>query len=270
MAVLADGWHMSTHALALAAGYFAYRFARTHKDHPAFSFGTGKVHALGGYTSAIFLAVVAAVVFGESFWRLLYPEPIRYNEALLVAALGFMVNMISVRLLHIDSHHHHELHHDHEHDHDHSHHHHAHEHHHDSNLKAAYAHVALDAMTSVLAIVGLLVAKYSGWVHIDPIIGIIGAGVIAQWAWQLIRNTAFVLIDRQANTDIASDIRKRIESDGDSQVADLHVWPVAPGRTAAIISVVAHDPHPIDYYKEKLHDMPLDHLTIEVNRCTAH
>lgn len=269
MAVLADGWHMSTHALALAAGYFAYRFARTHKEHPAFSFGTGKVHALGGYTSAIFLALVAAIVFGESLWRLIYPEPIQYNEALLVACLGFVVNMVSVWLLHIGSDHHHELHHDHDHNHTHDHSH-DHGHHHDSNLKAAYAHVVLDAMTSVLAVIGLLVAKYAGWTRIDPMIGIIGAGIIAQWAYQLICNSASVLIDRQPDAALAREIRTRIEADGDSQIADLHVWPVAPGRVAAIVSIVAHDPHPIDYYKEKLHHMPLDHITIEVNQCTAH
>ncbi len=275
MAVLADGWHMSTHALALAAGYLAYRFARTNKDHPSFTFGTGKVHALGGYTSAIFLAVVALVVFGQSVWRLIYPEPIAYNEALLVACLGFVVNMASVRLLHIGDHHHHDLHHGHDHSHDHDHDHahdhdHDHGHHHDSNLKAAYAHVALDAMTSVLAVIGLLLAKYAGWVRIDPIIGIIGAGIIAQWAYQLVSSTASVLVDRQTDDAIARQIRERIEADGDSQIADLHVWPVAPGHMAAIVSVVSHEKNSSEYYKDKLHDMPLDHLTIEVNECKAH
>lgn len=257
MAVLADGWHMSTHALALAIGVFAYRYARTHARNSAYSFGTGKVHALGSFSSAVILAVVALMVFGQSAWKLYRPEVIHYNEALLVATLSLMVNTASVFLLQ-DRHEH-----DHHHDHEHA-------HHHDTNLKAAYAHVIADAFTSLLAIVALLLGKYLGWQRVDPLMGIVGSGVIASWSWSLIRATTDVLLDRQPDPALAESIRAQLEADGDTQVADLHLWHVAPGRLSAIVSLVAHNVRPSEHYKKQLSSFGLAHTTIEVNQCTLH
>jgi cation diffusion facilitator family transporter len=257
MALLADGWHMSTHAAALGIGYFAYRYARIHAKNPDYSFGTGKVHALGSYSSAFLLAFVAFFVFGDSLWTLINPQPIQYNEALMVAVIGLVVNVVSIKLLHVGNH---------EHDDEHSHSH-SHGHEHDHNLKAAYAHVIVDAMTSIFAIVALLAGKYFHWLWVDPLVGIVGAVIIAQWSYNLIRTSVGALLDRQPSEDITNQIKNSIQSDGDSQIVDLHVWEVAPGRLSAIVSVVSHEPRTVEEYRERLSSLGLAHLTVEFNQC---
>lgn len=264
MALLADGWHMSTHAAALGIGYFAYRYARIHSKNQNYSFGTGKVHALGSYSSALLLALVALIVFGDSIWTLANPKPIQYDQALLVAVIGFLVNAASIKLLHVGSHTH--EHYDHPHAGDHQHH----GHEHDHNLKAAYAHVVVDAMTSVFAIFALLVGKYFHWVWVDPVVGIVGAIIIAQWSYSLIKTSTHALLDRQPSEEVVNQIKTSIESDGDSQIADLHVWHVAPGRVSAIISVVSHELRTVEDYRRRLIHLDLAHLTIEFNRCELH
>jgi cation diffusion facilitator family transporter len=253
IALLADGWHMSTHALALGIGYLAYRYARVHAKNQDYTFGTGKVHALGSYSSALLLAFVALFVLVDSLWALFGAEQISYNQALPVAFLGLVVNLLSIRLLHVGSGHAHGDGHGHEHDH---------------NLKAAYAHVVVDAMTSVLAILALLAGKYLNWTFMDPLVGIIGAIIIAQWSFALIKNALEMLLDRQPSTALLTEISDRVTSDGDSQIADLHLWHVAPGRLAAIISIVTHDQRQIEEYKSRLASLGLSHVTIELNHCS--
>jgi cation diffusion facilitator family transporter len=254
IALLADGWHMSTHALALGIGYFAYRYARLHTANEDFTFGTGKIHALGSYSSALILAFVALFVFADSIRAFFGAEAISYNQAIPVAFIGLIVNLVSIKLLHVD--------HDHG-DGD------GHGHEHDHNMKAAYAHVIVDAMTSFLAILSLLAGKYLHWTWMDPLVGIIGAIIIAQWAWALIRNAMSMLLDRQPSSALMKEIAAKIESDGDSQVADLHLWNIAPGRIAAIVSVVTHQQRVTDDYKYRLKDMGLAHITVELNHCTT-
>jgi cation diffusion facilitator family transporter len=241
IAVFADGWHMSTHALALGIGYFAYRYARLHAKNSAYTFGTGKIHALGSYSSALILAFVALFVFGQSVWGFISPEIISYNEAIPVAFVALCVNLLSIKLLHVGGGHSHDDGHGHEHDH---------------NMKAAYAHVLVDAMTSVLAIIALLAGKYWHWTWMDPLVGIIGAIIIAQWA-----------LDRQPANNLLQEIRTKIESDGDSQISDLHLWNIAPGRLAAIVSVVSHQQRQADEYKLRLQGLDLSHVTVELNHC---
>jgi cation diffusion facilitator family transporter len=256
MALLADGWHMSTHAGALGIAGFAYLFARKEARNPRFTFGTGKVGALGGYTSAVILAIIAFLVAAESLARLLHPVPIIFNEAIFVAALGLAVNMLSAWLLRDDDHHH-----DHEHDH-------AHHHHHDPNLRAAYTHVLADAFTSLLAITALCFGKYQGWVWLDPLVGIIGSCVIANWALRLLRQSSSLLLDNAPDERLAALIREKMEADADNQVTDLHLWHVAPGKLSAIISLITDEPKPPRHYKTLLRDFhQIVHVTVEVNRC---
>ncbi len=252
IALFADGWHMSTHALALGIGYFAYRYSRLHAANQYYTFGTGKIQALGSYSSALILAFVALFVAGDSLRALFGAETVSYNQALPVAFLGLGVNLLSIRLLHVGGEHSHGDGHGHDHDH---------------NMKAAYAHVVVDAMTSVLAILALLGGKYLNWTILDPLVGIIGAIIIAQWAYALLKNAMQMLLDRQPATTLLSDIKTKIESDGDSQVSDLHVWQVAPGRNAAIVSIVTHEQWQADDYKLRLGGLDLSHITIELNRC---
>lgn len=258
MALLADGWHMATHTLALGVGVYAYRYARLHANDTAYSFGTGKVHALGGYTSALFLGAVAIMVLIESVAGVFNPKDIQYNEALVVAVIGLLVNIASVFLLQGGGHHHHD--HDHAHDHD----------DHDINRKAAYAHVIVDAMTSVFAIIALLAGKYFDLAVVDPIVGIVGAIIIGKWSLGLMKTAVSPLLDRQAAPELLTHIRERIESDGDSKIVDLHVWEVAPGSHAAIISLVADNPRSADEYKGRLSALSLAHITIERNQCESH
>ncbi len=261
MALLADGWHMGTHFFALGITAFAYYYSRVHANDNSYSFGTGKVGVLGGYTSAIVLGIVALLMVVESFERLLSPAQIRFNEALLVAVIGLVVNLFSAWLLHGSGDHEHGHAH-HVHDHDHSHHHH---HHHDHNLRAAYMHVIADALTSLLAIVALLAGKYFGLGWLDPLMGIVGALVIVRWAYGLMRDTSGILLDRNPLPELAEGIRSLLEADGLCRVTDLHLWRVSSGHFAAIISLVSSESEKVETYREKIRSLQhLDHVTIEV------
>ena len=256
MALLADGWHMATHAAALGIAGVAYLFARRQAGNSHFSFGTGKFGDLAAFSSAIILAMVAVQIAYESAVRLLHPVPIAYGEAIVVATLGLGVNLLSAWLLRDD--------HDHHHGHDHSH---AHHHHQDNNLRAAYVHVLADAATSILAIAALLVAMYSQWVWTDPLVGIIGSCVIASWAYGLLRASGAVLLDVNADKNLEAVIRDRIETKGD-RVTDLHLWQVGPGHRAVVISVISDHPLPPATYKRRLGGLRgLSHVTIEVETC---
>ena len=253
MALVADGWHMSTHAGALAIAALAYKYARRHAHDPRFSFGTGKLGELAGFASAVILALIALLIGYESVVRLLNPVAISFNEATFIAVVGLGVNLASAWLLQ-DRHGHH--HHD-----DHGH------HTHDHNLRAAYTHVLADALTSVLAIVGLLAGRFYGWIWMDAAMGIVGAAVIASWSWGLIRSSGAVLLDTVPDPRLAGSVRERLEVSGD-KVADLHLWRVGPGHTAVIASVVSDCPLTPDAYKARLEGLQgISHLTVEVNRC---
>ena len=265
MALLADGWHMATHAAALGIAAAAYLFARQHARDSRFSFGTGKFGDLAAFSSAIILGLIAVQVAYESALRLVHPVPIAYGEAIAVAALGLAVNLVSAWLLR-DSHDHHHGHgHSHDHSHDHSP---GDHHHHDNNLRAAYVHVLADAATSVLAIAALVTAMYAQWVWADPAVGIIGSLVIASWAFGLIRDSGAVLLDVCVDKDLESVIRDRLQTRGD-RVTDLHLWQVGPGHRAAVISVVSDDPLPPATYKRRLGGLQgLCHVTVEVEACS--
>jgi len=267
MALTADGWHMATHAAALGIAAFAYRYARRHARDPRFAFGTGKLGDLAGFASAIILAIVALGIGVESVLRLLQPVAIQYAEAIPIAVLGLAVNLASIWLLGGPEHHHHDHGHDDEHDHDHDHDHD--HHHHDHNIRAAYWHVMADALTSVLAIGGLLAARAFGWTWLDPLIGIVGALVIANWSWGLIREAGAILLDAAPRRELAETIRRRLEV-GEDRLSDLHVWRLGPGHNAAIVSLVSHRPEPVEHYKALLRDVPsLSHVTVEVYRCSG-
>lgn len=261
MALLADGWHMGTHAAALGITLFAYRYARRQANNPRFTFGTGKISVLGGFTSAVVLQVIAILMGFQSIGRLLAPQPIRFSEAIAVAVLGLIVNLVCVRLLGTDHHHH---------DHDEAEPDHHHDDHHDEdhNLKAAYLHVMADALTSVLAIVALTAGSFFGWVWLDAVMGIVGSLVISRWAIGLLRETGHILLDGQASGELVTKVQSLLEADADTRVSDLHVWQVSEGRAAAIISVVTHYPRPVTHYRNLLNSLPaLAHVTIEVNIC---
>ena len=256
MALLADGLHMATHAGALALAAAAYAFARRHLHNPRFVFGTGKVGDLAAFTSAITLAIIALLIGWESVERLGSPVRIDFSEAIAVTSVGLAVNLVSAWLLHGGGHDQH--HHGGEH---------GHHHHHDHNLRAAYLHVLADALTSVLAIAGLLAGSLYGWIWMDPAMGIIGAVVIARWSWGLAKDSGAVLLDTMGDPQLPNTIRQILEVDGD-HVPDLHVWRVGPGHMAAVISIVSHQPQAPEVYKAKLsHLKPLCHTTIEVHRC---
>ncbi len=272
MALLADGWHMATHVAALSITAIAYWYARRHADNPRYSFGTGKVGVLGGFASAIALAVVALVMALESLQRFFQDVTIQFPEAIAVAVVGLIVNLLSALLLrdHHDHHHHHSHAHDHDHDHDHHDHDHDHTHHHDHNLRAAYLHVLADALTSLLAIIALVAGMFLGWIWLDAVMGIVGALVITRWSWGLLCDTSAILLDSDVASSKVEAVRAAIEADADNRVADLHVWRVGPHHLAAIISVVTHYPQPPEYYKALLQDMPdLAHLSVEVQTCTS-
>lgn len=257
MALLADGWHMGTHAAAFLITIFAYRYARKHTNNKAFSFGTGKVSVLGGFTSAIALGLVALLMMVESVLRLFSPEAIRFNEAILVAFIGLTVNIVSVFLLKDDHHHDHD-HHSHEHTH----------HHHDHNLKAAYFHVLADALTSLLAIVALLFGKYYGFNWLDAIMGIVGAVIITRWAWGLMKQTGPILLDSSIEDGYQQQIINTLEEGTDIRICDMHIWKISANHYAAMISLVTHEPKPVQVYKQLLEKFDkISHLTIEVNSC---
>jgi cation diffusion facilitator family transporter len=255
MALLADGWHMVTHAAALGIAAAAYLFARRQARNSRFAFGTGKFGDLAAFSSAIILALIAVQVAYESAVRLVHPVPIAYGEAILVATLGLGVNLVSAWLLRDTP------------DHDHHGHGHSDGHHHDNNLRAAYVHVLADAATSILAILALVMAMLLQWVWADPAVGIVGSLVIASWAYGLIRDSGAVLLDVSCDKDIETVIRDRLETKGD-RVTDLHLWQVGPGHRAAVISIVSDNPLPPATYKRRLRGLRgLSHVTVEVEMC---
>jgi cation diffusion facilitator family transporter len=268
LALTADGWHMATHVGALGLGSLAYWFARTRAREAAFTFGTGKVHALAGYTSAIILALIACWMFYESALRLASPVAIDFRDAIGVAALGFVVNLLSIKLLHVD-HGHGEVHahHDHDHDHDHDHGHHGHG---DQNLRASYLHVIADAFTSVLTILALLGGRYFGWTRLDPLVGIVGGIVILRWSLTLCRDAARQLLDMVPSSELAERIRQRLEALPGTEVVDLHVWQIGPGARACLATVISEeDRSPLDYASELKRREGLAHVTVEVHRVQA-
>lgn len=273
MALLADGLHMASHAVALGINAFAYIYARRHAYNTRYSFGTGKVNTLGGYTGAILLALFAAMMAWESVLRLLDPVSIAFNQAILVAVFGLLVNGASVLILGVDHKHDHaderehsdKNHHEHEREHAHIHDHQHHDHH-DHNLKSAYLHVLADALTSLLAIFALLIGKYTGAIWMDPLMGVIGAILVARWSLGLLRNTSAILLDEQTSTPLQESIREILEQDENNRVVDLHVWTVGPNIHAASIAIVSRQPKYPNFYKNLLNEkMHLSHITIEVH-----
>lgn len=262
MALIADGWHMSTHAGAMLIAVCAYRFARKNAGNRRFSFGTGKVGDLAGFASAVVLVLIALLIGWESLLRLVDPVPISFNQAILVAVLGLAVNLLSAWLLWEDHHHHHGHHH-HHHGHDHD----GHAHGQDNNLRAAYLHVLADALTSVLAIAALLLGRAYGWFWADPVMGIVGAIVISRWSWGLIRDTGGVLLDRVPDGgQIEAQLRGMIETGADS-VTDLHIWQIGPGHYAVILSVASQSPKSASEYKAMIGRIEqLSHITVEVHQ----
>ena len=273
IALVADGLHMSTHAGALLLAALAYRYARDHANDPRFSFGTGKMGDLAGFTSAIILAMIALLIGYESVLRLLRPVQIHFAQAIPIAFVGLAVNIGSAWILSRGGHHHHPGHdHDHDHGDDHDHHHHGHGHgperasaaHRDNNMRAAIIHVAADAAVSILVIVGLVLARTFGWLWMDPLAGIIGAAVIATWSYGLIRDTGAVLLDMTPDPQLAEDLRTTVESEGD-RVTDLHLWRVGPGHVAAILSVETDEARDAEFYRAMLDRFRvLSHVTVEV------
>ncbi|MGV1721354.1 CDF family Co(II)/Ni(II) efflux transporter DmeF [Vibrio furnissii] len=253
MALLADGWHMGTHAAAFCITLFTFRYARKHQDSRQYTFGTGKVGVLGGYTSAIGLGLVALFMFGESLHRLFNPLSIQFNEAIVVAVIGLLVNVASMFLLH-DHHDHHDHHHDHDH-----------EHAHDHNLTAAYMHVLADALTSLLAIAALIVGKYLGWVWLDPIMGIVGALVITKWAVGLMKQTAPILLDAHIERNYEQKLLTKLAQSG-GEVMDIHMWKVSSSHYAATIRLNSEANKDAAYFRQQLAEFDkLHHLTLEVN-----
>jgi cation diffusion facilitator family transporter len=296
MALVADGWHMSTHASAMLISAIAYLYARKQARNPRFTFGTGKLGDLAGFASAIILAMIALLMAWESLLRIANPVPISFSQAIGVAVLGLAVNVASAWLLkddhhgHDHGHHHaparsrkhddHHTHGDHAHAGHHAHHghgdhgHHAHPSHAprvtDNNMRAAYIHVIADALTSVLAIAALLLGSVYGWLWLDPLMGIVGGVIIAQWAWGLMKSSGAVLLDTLPTAgDLPQEIRALVET-SDDQITDLHVWQVGPGHHAAIIAVATPEPHTPSYYKAKLSSLDhLSHVTVEVTQLSA-
>jgi cation diffusion facilitator family transporter len=279
MALLADGWHMATHVVALSIAGLAYLLARRWSRDERFAFGTWKIEVLGAFTSALLLGVVALAMVWESAHRLLNPEAIRFVPALVVAGVGLAVNLVSALVLEGHGHTHAappaghaHPHHDHApHDHDHDHGRGGHDHaqpHDDLNLRSAYMHVVADAFTSVLAIVALSAGLWGGWHWLDPVMGIVGAGVIGWWARGLLAESARVLLDREMDAPVVADIRRSVETDGDAEIADLHVWRVGRESYAAVVTVVARQPLEPEAYRRRVASIPsLVHVSVEVNRC---
>ncbi|MGG5873307.1 CDF family Co(II)/Ni(II) efflux transporter DmeF [Pseudomonas peli] len=275
MALLADGWHMASHMLAIGLTALAYLLARRYANDPRFAFGTWKVEVLAGFASSLMLLVVVAMLAFESFWRLLQPQVIAFEMALWVAVIGLLVNLVSAWLLR-DSHDHGHAHghshagahdrvdHDHDHDHDHT----APAAGKDLNRHAAFIHVLADALTSVAAIVALLGGLLLGWDWLDPLMGVIGAVIIAVWAKGLLIETGKVLLDREMDSPVVERVRTALAQEADTELADLHLWRVGRAQFACIVSVVTHGDGSADRYKARLAGIAeLVHVTVEVNRC---
>ncbi len=278
LAVVADGLHMSTHAAAMLIAALAYGYARRHARDSRFSFGTGKVGDLAGFSSAIVLAMIALLIGYEALARLLHPVRIDFNEAIAIACLGLAVNIVSAWLLsggdHGHAHHHDHHHHEHHEHHEHAAHHHADAahgaHHRDHNMRAAFVHVAADAAVSVLAIVGLAAGKYFGLVFMDPVMGIVGALVIANWSVGLLRDTGAILLDMNPDRALSDAITALVEAEGDS-VCDLHLWRLGPGHLGAIVGVRSHDvARDSAYYRQQLRRFAdLSHVTVQVTSAAS-
>lgn len=250
MALLADGWHMGTHVFALSITWFAYIMARRYADTERFSFGTGKFGVLAGYTSALFLGISAIYVIVESGKRFLHPVDIGFNEAILVAVVGLVVNVLSAWVLQSGGDQH------------------EHGHHHDHNLKAAYLHVLADALTSVLAILALLSGKYFGLVFLDPVMGLVGGLLIASWSWGLLKSSGFILLDGEQDREIKEAIIEAIEADEDARIVDLHLWKLSSNSLGVVITLVAGSPRSPEEYRRRLDQIHhLDHITIESHSC---
>lgn len=251
MALLADGWHMGTHMFALGIAVYAYRFARINRDNPAFTFGTGKVSALAGFTSAIVLGIVAFGMVAESIARIITPNEIHYLQAMVVAVIGFMVNIGCAVLLH-DSDHNDHPHDDHHADHDH-------------NRKAAFIHVVADALTSLLAIIALAAVRYWDLKWMDPAVALVGAALISVWAIGLLRETSRILLDAGVDKGTVDKIKETLEADADNRLADLHVWHLGGNKLSVALSIVTHYPKPIEHYRGLLNTLPgIEHSTIEI------
>ena len=258
MALLADGWHMSTHASALGMTAVAYALARRHAQDARFSFGAWKIETLGGFASSVVLGLVALYMAAESTWRLFQPHVSRYDQALVVAAIGLVVNLVCAFLLkdgrEVDGHHESGA-----------------THHHDLNLRAAYVHVVADAMTSVLAIAALTGGKLFNWRWLDPAMGIVGSVIVGAWAYSLIRDTGRVLLDREMDLPLVQEIRRAIECDGETRVTDLHLLRVGPQRFACVLSVVTAGSKDADEYRLALREhAELVHVTVEITRREGH
>lgn len=256
MALVADGWHMATHAAALLITALSYGYARRHARNPRFTFGTGKIGDLAGFASAVVLVIVALLIGWESFLRLTSPVAIDFTQAIMVAVIGLVVNLGCAVILHQGP----------GHGHGHSHGPAGHAHPvQDNNLRAAYLHVLADALTSVLAIAGLLFGRAYGWVWLDPLIGIVGALVIARWSLGLLRESGAVLVDYQpGEAGLSEAIRGALEGPGE-RITDLHVWQLGPGHHGAIVAIRSADPHPPSHYRARLAHLPgLSHVTVEV------
>ncbi len=264
MAVLADGWHMSSHALAIGLATFAYAAARRYADDPRFAFGTWKIEILAGYTSAIVLLGVAGTMLFASLERLISPEPVLYGEAMIVAVAGLLINLACALIL--DGAHDHQHTHDHAHPHDHHH-----DHHHDLNLKAAYVHVLTDALTSVLAILALAGGWWLGWYWLDPAMGLIGAILVAVWARKLLIQTGAVLLDREMDHPVVAEVREVVSqlADGDVDITDLHVWRVGNGAYACALSLLTHNASltPLQVREALAIHQELMHVTVEIHHC---
>ncbi len=256
MALLADGWHMGTHVTAFMITIFAYSYAKKYENTDKYSFGTGKVNVLAGFTSAIALGIVALLMVAESINRFFEPQIIHFNEAILVAIIGLVVNVASMFILH-DNHDHH--HHGEEH---------SHEHHKDHNIKAAYFHVLADALTSLFAIFALLLGKYFGWNWVDPIMGIVGGIIITKWSIGLVKETSPILLDENIKKEYQNKIIEKIQKDEDNIVSDIHIWKISANHYSCILSIITHNPKTVDYYKKLLKDFhKISHISIEINEC---
>lgn len=266
MALLADGWHMSSHAVAIGLSAFAYAAARRYANDPRFAFGTWKIEVLGGFTSAIFLLGIAALMVVGSIERILNPQAIQYREAIFVAIIGLVINIVCAIILGGTHDHHHD---------EHGHHHdHGHAHHQDLNLKAAYIHVVTDAATSVLAIVALISGLFFGWSWLDPIMGIVGAVLVAAWAKNLVVETGKVLLDREMDHPVVDEIREAVETGpeaGDTKVADLHVWRVGKRSYSCALSLVTHDRAltPQHVHEQLSIHEEIVHSTVEIRQCNC-